>query len=148
MTCFGKFLVDLASELMRVRVECLLIPLIGSIAKHDSLVTSSEILLLLVPVDSRGNVGILCLNNLDHVALSPIKTLLPRIVANSFACVSCDLLEIHLLLRDTRLSHEHEHLALDGTLHSHLRVGVNPEAGVENGIGNLIAEFIWVTFSD
>jgi len=110
VTCFGKFLVDLASELMRVRVECLLIPLIGSIAKHDSLVTSSEILLLLVSVDSRGNVGILCLNDLDHVALSAIESLFPRIVSDSFAGITGDLLEIDLLLGDASLAHEDEDL--------------------------------------
>lgn len=95
---------------MRVRVECLLVPLIGSIAKHDSLITSSEILLLLVSVDSRSNVGILCLNDLDHVALSPIETLLPRIVSDSFAGVTCDLLEINLLLGDASLAHEDKDL--------------------------------------
>ena len=99
-------------------------------------------------MDSRGNVGILSLDNLDHVALGAIKALLPRVISNVFAGFSGNLLEVDLLLGDASLTHEDEHLGLDGALHSHFGVGVDPEAGIKNGIGHLITEFVWVTFSN
>ena len=40
------------------------------------------------------------------------------------------------------------HAGLGGGLHSDLGVGVDAQAGVEDAIGNLIAELVWVTFTD
>lgn len=148
MTGFGEFLVDLAGKLMRVRVERLLVPLIGSIAEHDALITGSKVLFLLISMDSIGNVDILGLNNLDNVTLSTVKALLPRVVSNSFAGVPGNLFEIDLLLGDASLTHQAEHLGFDGALHSHFSVGVDSKAGIKDGIGNLITKFIRVTFSD
>jgi len=67
---------------MRERVKGLLIPLIGGVAEHNSLIASTEILLLLISVDSSGNVGVLSLDDLNHIACSSVKSNCPVIVAN------------------------------------------------------------------
>ena len=40
------------------------------------------------------------------------------------------------------------HVGLGGALHSHFGVGVDTEAGIEDAIRNLVAQLVWVTFSD
>ena len=101
MALDGHLLADLVGEPVRVGVQVLGIPLVGGIAEHEALVSSTEVVLLLLLVHSVGDFSGLRLDVEDHVHIVAVETDLRCIVANTDADVSCDLLEIHLFLGDT-----------------------------------------------
>lgn len=69
--------VDSAGELMGERVESLLVVLVSSISKHDSLISSTDVLELLGANNSSSNVSVLSLNDGDDLHLGSVHALLP-----------------------------------------------------------------------
>ena len=115
--------------------------LIGGVAEHDALVTSADLLDALVEVDALGNIGALLLDGDDDVAGVAVDALVGGGVAGVADGGADDVLEIDLGVGGD-LTEDHDHAGLGGGLAGDLGLGVLGEAGVEDGIGNLIAELV------
>jgi len=92
----SHFLADQVSKNMRVWVKGFLIPFIGGISEHESLISSTHIELILLSMDSSGNVGILSVNVKDNIAISSVKTNILTGEAYILADLSSNLLEVDL----------------------------------------------------
>lgn len=115
--------------------------LIGGVAEHDALVTSADLLDALVEVDTLGDIGALLLDGDDDVAGVAVDALVGGGVADVADGGTDDVLEINLGVGGD-LTEDHDHAGLGGGLAGDLGLGVLGEAGVEDGIGNLIAELV------
>lgn len=115
--------------------------LIGGVAEHDALVTSTDLLDALVEVDALGDIGALLLDGNDDVAGVAVDALVGGGVADVADGGADDVLEIDLGVGGD-LTEDHDHAGLGGGLAGDLGLGVLGEAGVEDGIGNLIAELV------
>ena len=115
--------------------------LIGGVAEHDALVTSADLLDALVEVDALGDIGALLLDGDDDVAGVAVDALVGGGVADVADGGADDVLEIDLGVGGD-LTEDHDHAGLGGGLAGDLGLGVLGEAGVEDGIGNLIAELV------
>ena len=78
----------------------------------------------------------------DDVAVVAIKTLGVAVVANLTDCVTNHLLPLHLG-SGCDLSEDHHHLPLRRGLAGYFSIGVLGQAGVKDGIGDLIAQFVY-----
>lgn len=132
--------------------------LVGSISEHDTLVTGTQLLESGVQVQSLGDVGRLLLNGDQDVAGLVVETLGRVIVADVLDGATDDLLVIETGLGGD-FTENHDHTGLGGSLASDLKIRlvsfgvpaskkcarvnlrqrVLGQAGVEDGIGNLIA---------
>ena len=121
--------------------------LIGGIAEHDTLVTSTEVLEALVKVETLSDIGRLLLNGNEEVAGLVVEALGGVIVADVLDGVADNLLVVELGLGGD-LTEDHDHTGLGGGLASDLGEGVLSQAGIEDGIGNLIGDLIGVTLTD
>lgn len=150
MSKSSHFLVDFARKLVRVRVESFLIPFVSGITEHDTLITSTEVIFTLnsVSVDGSGDVSILSFNNLDDFAFVSIKTVGSGSKSNLVSGGSDTLIPVNLLGGDVGLSHKADDVRLASGFHGDLSGGVNSNASIQDGVRNLIAEFVGVTFSN
>ena len=89
-------------------MECLGVPLVGSVAEHKTLVSSTKLALRFVSVNRRGNIGILRLDVCDHLAVGAVEPNLLTSVANLAADVTSDLLKVHLLRGDVSLAKQYD----------------------------------------
>ena len=89
-------------------MECLGIPLVGSIAEHKTLVSSTKLALRFVSVNRCGDICILCMDVCDHLAVGTVESNLLTSVANLAANVTSNLLEVHLLCGDVSLAKKHD----------------------------------------
>jgi hypothetical protein len=129
-------------------MESFLIPFVSGISEHDTLISSTEIVFVGHAVDSSCNVGILGFDNLDDFAFVSIKSICYAVKSNLASSSSGALFKVNLLLGDASLSHEANDIGLGSSFHSDLSGGVNSNAGVQNGVRDLIAELVGVTFSN
>lgn len=97
---------NLIGQNVGVRVESLRIPLRGSVSKHKSLISSSEIALIFRLVDSSSDVGILSVNIEDNLALVAIEANVVTGEAHLLANSSGDLLKVDLRFVDADFSEE------------------------------------------
>ena len=133
---------------MRVGVKGLGVPLIGGIAEHDTLISSTEVIHVLRDVDGLGNLGALSLNvDKDGHGLI-VETLLVVVVTNLLADVSSYLLIVDGRATNEGLTEKADHLGLGCGLEADLAVLVLSDALVEDTVGDLIAELIRVAFTD
>ena len=100
----GHDLAELVSENMRVWVENLSVPLISGISEHKSLISGSHIGFVLGFVHSSGNVGILCVNVNNDLAVVAIKSDILTGESNLSADLSGNLLEVNFVFVDRDLS--------------------------------------------
>lgn len=121
--------------------------LIGSIAEHDTLVTSTELLKSLLVVKTLGDIRGLLLNGNEQVKGLVVKALGGVIVADALNGVTDDLLVVELGLGGD-LTEDHDHTGLGGSLASNLGEGVLSQAGVEDGIRDLIGDLVGVTLTN
>jgi hypothetical protein len=121
--------------------------LVGGVAEHDTLVTGAKLLESLVVVETLGNIGGLLLNGNEQVQGLVVKALLGVIVANVLDGVADNLLVVELGLGGD-LTKDHDHASLGGGLASDLGQGVLSQAGVEDGIGDLVGNLVGVTLTD
>jgi hypothetical protein len=133
---------------MGQRVQGLLIVLVCGVAEHDSLVSRSDVLKLLVTDDSVGNVGVLGLDHLDDVHLFSTHAALPRVEADSSDSLACDGLEVNLLLGAGDFSHQAECFRFGTRFHGNSGRGVDLDAGINDSIGYLITHLIRMALSD
>ena len=88
-------------------MEKLVVPLVGCVAEHETLITSAKLRLFLVAVDGGSDVGILGVDVGDDLAVCTVKTDSLRGVANTPADLSSDLLEVDLLVCHAGLTEKH-----------------------------------------
>ena len=134
----SQSLVELVGKDDRERHE--LLSLIGGIAEHDTLITGTNILKRTV-VETLGDIGGLLLNGDKDVAGLVVETLGRVVVANLLDGVTDDLLVVdHGLGGD--LTEDHDHTRLRRGLAGNLGEGVHGKAGIEDSIGNLVANLV------
>ena len=119
--------------------------LISGIAKHDTLVTGTNILRALgeVSVHTLGDVRGLLLDVDKDLAAVSIKANIIGDESNVAAGVTHDLLIVHGGLGGD-LTENHDHVGLGACLAGNLAVSVLLQAGVEHGVGDLVAELVGV----
>lgn len=121
--------------------------LIGGIAEHDTLVTSTELLESLLVVETLSNIGRLLLNSDEQVAGLVVKALVRAVVANVLDGITDDLLVVEVGL-GADLTEDHDHTSLGSSLASDLGEGVLLQAGIEDGIRDLIGNLVGVTLTN
>lgn len=121
--------------------------LVGGIAEHDTLVTGTELLKGLIVVETLSDIGGLLLNGDEQVAGLVVEALGGVIVTDALDGLSDDLLVVNLGLGGN-LTKDHDHAGLGGSLASHLGEGVLAQAGIKNGIGDLVSDLVGVTLTD
>lgn len=121
--------------------------LIGGITEHDTLVTGTELLKSLVVVKTLGDIWGLLLNGDEDVASLVVKSLGGIIISDVLDGTADNLLVIELGLGGN-LTKNHHHTGLGSGLASNLGERVLSQAGIENGIGDLISDLIWVSLTD
>lgn len=121
--------------------------LVGGVAEHDTLVTGTKLLESLLVVKTLSNIGALLLNGNEDVASLVVEALLGRVVTDVLDGVTDDLLVVDLGLGGD-LTEDHDHAGLGGSLASDLGEGVLLEAGIEDGVGDLVSDLVGVTLAD
>lgn len=121
--------------------------LVSGITEHDTLVASTEILEALLVVETLSNVGALLFNGNENVASLVVKALGGIIVSNVLDGVTDDLLVVQASLGGD-FAKDHDHTGLGGRLAGDLGGRVVLQAGIEDGIGNLIGNLVRVTLAD
>lgn len=121
--------------------------LIGGITEHDTLVTGTELLKSLVVVQALSDIGGLLLDGDKDVAGLVVEALGGVIVTDVLDGTTDDLLVVELGLGGD-LAENHDHTSLGCGLASNLGERVLSQAGIEDGIGDLISDLVWVTLTD
>ena len=116
--------------------------------QHESLISGSHIFLVLLLVHGGSDVGILWLDVDDDLAVIAVKSGSLTGETDLLGNLSGDSLEVDLVGGDRDLTEENNHTGLGSSLHSNSGVGVNLEASIKDTVGDLIAELVWVTFSN
>mmetsp|Transcript_11903 Transcript_11903/g.24781 ORF Transcript_11903/g.24781 Transcript_11903/m.24781 type:complete len:221 (+) Transcript_11903:965-1627(+) len=123
-----------------------LLGLIRGITKHNTLIASANVLNL-DGINRLGNVGALLLNGDNDVAGLVIKALCGVVVANVADSVTDNLLVVDSGLgRD--LTEDHDHASLAAGLASNTRGLVSSDAGIKDGIRDLITELVGMALID
>mmetsp|Transcript_18712 Transcript_18712/g.46482 ORF Transcript_18712/g.46482 Transcript_18712/m.46482 type:complete len:374 (-) Transcript_18712:63-1184(-) len=120
--------------------------LVGSVTKHDSLVTGTEVFHLL-GIDGLGNVRGLFLDGHNDVAGLVVKSLSGVVVSNVLDGIADDLLVVDGG-RGGDLSKNHDHSRLTAGLAGDAGFFVSGQAGVQDGIRNLIGKLVRVSLVD
>jgi len=118
--------------------------LIGGITEHDTLVTGTKLLESLLVVETLSNVGRLLLNSNEDVACLVVEALLGGVVTDVLDGTTNDLLVVEVGLGGN-LTEDHDHTGLGCGLASDLGEGVLLEAGIEDGIGDLVTVKVLTT---
>jgi hypothetical protein len=121
--------------------------LISGIAKHDTLVTSAQLLQRLLVVQTLCDIWTLLFNGNKDVAGLVVETLLRGVVADVLDGITDDLLVVQPRLGGN-FAKDHDHAGLGGSLAGDFGERVLLEAGIEHGIGDLICDLVWMTFTD
>ena len=111
--------------------------LVGGISEHDTLVSSTELLESLLVVETLSNVGRLLLDSNEDVACLVVEALIGAVVANVLDGATDDLLVVEVRLGGD-FTKDHDHTGLSGGLASDLGEGVLLEAGIEDGVRDLV----------
>lgn len=82
-------------------MEVFFVPFISSISKHETLVTSTEVVFVLVLMHCASNFQRLGLDVQDNVHVCTVKPDFIACVANLLAHIASDLLEVDLVLCDS-----------------------------------------------
>ena len=121
--------------------------LISGITEHDTLVTGTELLKSLVVVKTLCDIGGLLLDGDENVASLVVEALGGVIVTDVLDGATDDLLVVKLGLGGD-LTEDHHHTGLGCGLASDLGERVLSQAGIEDGIGDLISDLVWVALTD
>jgi hypothetical protein len=112
--------------------------LVGGISEHDTLVTGTKLLESLLVVETLSDIGRLLLNGNEDVACLVVEALVGRVVADVLDGITDDLLVVEVCLGGN-LTEDHDHTGLGGRLAGNLGERVLLEAGIEDGVRDLIA---------
>ena len=119
--------------------------LVGGVAEHDALVAGADVLVdTAVAEDALGDVGALLFDGDEDRAGVVVEALGAVVVADLLDGLADDL----VVVDDGgggNLAENHHHTGLGGGLAGNAGVGILSKAGVENGVGHLVADLIGVT---
>jgi hypothetical protein len=128
---------------------------VRGVSKHDTLVTGTDVHVVLSNMDTSGDIGGLLVDTNEHLAGVAGETLGlhgGEIVNEGAESNLADLITDNFLVVEVGgggdLSKDHDHVVFGGGLACDLGHGVGGEAGVKDGIGDLIAELVGVSFVD
>ena len=121
--------------------------LVGGVAEHNTLVTSAQLLEGLLVVKALRDVGRLLLDGDEEIEGLVVETLLRVVVTNVLDSLADDLLVVELGVGGD-LTEDHDHTGLGGRLAGNLGETVLRQAGVENGIGDLVRNLVGVALAD
>ena len=107
--------------------------LIRSIPDHESLITSTDFLFVLVDVDTLGDIWGLFVDGHDDSGSLVVHTNISRIVSYFSDGVSGNLFKVDFSI-DSDLSENHADTVLDCSLTCNFGMGVLLKAGVKDGI--------------
>mmetsp|Transcript_8338 Transcript_8338/g.10720 ORF Transcript_8338/g.10720 Transcript_8338/m.10720 type:complete len:239 (-) Transcript_8338:123-839(-) len=141
LTNFRQLGTQASRKIMRQRHVVL--RLIRSIPKHNTLITCTNILHLDC-IHTLSDIRRLSLNGNNDITGLVVKSLGRIIVSNLFNGITNDLLVIHSRSRGD-LSKDHNHTGLAAGLTGNTRHGISSYTGIEDGIGYLIAKLIGMT---
>lgn len=120
---------------------------VGGIAEHVSLVTSTDFLWSLTDVDSLSDIWGLLLNSNQDIASLVVEALGGIVEADSLDGSTDDGLVVNDGLGGD-FSKNHNQTSLAASFTSNHGIWVLGQAGIQNGVGDLIAELVWVSFRD
>jgi len=124
-----------------------LLRLVRGVTKHESLVTGTNVVVVLANVHSGRNLGTLLLNGHQDVARLVVKALARVVVADALDRVSHNLLVVQHSSRGN-LSKHHNHAGLGSSLAGHLGSGIHLQAGIQDRVTDLIADFVGMALTD
>lgn len=119
-----------------------LLRLVAGVSEHDTLISRTNFLDLLVDVDSLSDIRALVLDCDNDVALAVVKTLRVRIVTDITDRITHYLFPVDFG-SGCDLSEDHHHLPLSRCFAGNFRIGVLGQAGVKDGIGDLVAQLVY-----
>jgi hypothetical protein len=106
-----------------------------------TLITSANIVLRLVHVNTLSDIGGLLLDSNDDVAGLVVNTLLSIIIADLLESIADDLLVVDVGL-GSDLTENHDHAGLGAGLASNLGEGILSKDSIEDSIRDLISNLI------
>ena len=148
VSSLGHLLAEEVGEVVRVGVEGDGVPLVGGIAEHDTLVTSTEVVHIFLNVDGLSDLWALSLYVDEDGHGLVVESLVLIVIADLLGDLTGNLLVVDGGAVNEGLTEEADHLGLGGRLEANLAVLVLSEASVENSVGDLIAELVGVTLTD
>mmetsp|Transcript_1433 Transcript_1433/g.2409 ORF Transcript_1433/g.2409 Transcript_1433/m.2409 type:complete len:270 (+) Transcript_1433:652-1461(+) len=153
LTHIGELLSKLVGKKMGQRHAAL--SLIRGISKHNTLVTGTNVHVVLTNVNTSSNIGRLLVNAHKNLAVVTRETLglnRGKIINEGAESNLTHLVADNLLVVEVGsgrdLSENHNHVVLGGSLASNLTQGIGLEASIKDGIRDLIAKLIGVTLID
>jgi hypothetical protein len=111
--------------------------LVGGIAEHDALITGTQVLESLVVVETLSDIGRLLLNGDQDVAGLVVEALVRVVVTNVLDGATDNGLVVETGFCGD-LAKDHDHARLGGGLACDLGEWIFAQAGVEDGIGDLV----------
>lgn len=120
---------------------------VGSISEHDTLVTSTKLLQSLLVVQSLSNISGLGLNGVHDIACLVVETLVRAVVTNLLDGIADDFLVVEVGFCGD-FAENKDQTGLGGGLAGNFGEGVFFQAGVEDGIGDLVADLVGVALTD
>ncbi len=149
----GQLFAELVGQQVRQRHAAL--RLVAGVSEHDALIAGAHVHVVLADVHAPGDVGTLLVDSHQHLAGLPAQPLGIDAAQIVHEGTESDL--AHLIANDGLviqvgrrgdLPEDHDHVVLGGGLAGHLAQRVGGEAGIEDGVGDLIAEFVGMAFVD
>lgn len=120
-----------------------LLSLVSGITNHQALISSSNVKFVLLQMDWLSNIWTLLVHSDDDNSCLVIHTDIVGIIANFLDGLSCDLLEVDFSLC-MNLSEDHTDGVFDWAFTGDFWIGILSEAGVKNGVWNVVTKFIGV----
>ena len=102
----GHLFSEFVGQLVGQGMQSILVPLVGGIAEHKTLITSTYISIRLVGVDGGKNIGILGLDVGDYLAVRTIKSDCFAGITNLSTNIASDLLKVDLVRGHSGFSEE------------------------------------------
>jgi hypothetical protein len=122
-----------------------LLSLVGGIAEHMALVTSTNILNSFVLMDCTGNLWGLLLNLDIDFAGVVVTSLIDVVIADLLKGVTDNLNVVNLCLGGD-LTKDQDHVGLGTGLTGNSGIWVLGKTGIEDSIRDLVTELVWMSF--
>ncbi len=127
--------------------------LVAGVAEHHALVAGAEavvrvrraVLGFIGLVDALGDVRRLDVDGRQHAAGGAVESVIRLVVPDPVHDLACDGGDVHIAARGN-LAHHVNHAGRRGHFAGHVRVRILREDGVQHGVGDLVADFVRVSF--